>query len=520
LPAHQDNHYDSGSAPSSEQGRRHVAPGSQRDNPDVPASPGHTGQPENTAPRQETPPPKPAPLGGRPADSIRAALLIAACISVVWIAGQWLQAPPALIWAGALVSTVCCWAVGALPEPTATLLFFLAAVVFHIAPPTVVFSGFTSTAWWLMFGGAVTGVALRSTGLALRLADIIFHKRVGTYPQVITTVALSAVGLAFLMPSTTGRVLLLMPIVLALADRLGFAPGSNGRIGMVLTVAAASYMPPTSILPANIPNSVLLGAASSLYGINLSYGSYLLLHFPVLGVLKTVVLIWVICRCSRKAGRSPQAASAARDGAAGARAGDHPGAGRGGLRHRCLARHFARVDLAGGVHRLPAAGHRAGIAQGLTEQVHLVPLIYVAGFLGLGAVVESTGLGSAISAGLLHWLPMTPGHTAANVGTIGAMGAVMGMLSTLPALPAVLTPLAADLAKATGLPLESVLMLQVPVFSTVFFPYQSPPIVIAMQLGGVGLRHGTRLCLTMAAITIVALLPLDYLWWRLLGYLP
>jgi di/tricarboxylate transporter len=232
-------------------------------------------------------------------------LLIAACISVVWIAGQWLQAPPALIWAGALVlSTVCCWAVGALPEPTATLLFFLAAVVFHIAPPTVVFSGFTSTAWWLMFGGAVTGVALRNTGLALRLADIIFHKRVGTYPQVITTVALSAVGLAFLMPSTTGRVLLLMPIVLALADRLGFAPGSNGRIGMVLTVAAASYMPPTSILPANIPNSVLLGAASSLYGINLSYGSYLLLHFPVLGVLKTVVLIWVICRCSRKAGRS------------------------------------------------------------------------------------------------------------------------------------------------------------------------------------------------------------------------
>ena len=146
-----------------------------------PGHTGHTGQPENTAPRQETPPPKPAPLGGRPADSIRAALLISACISVVWIAGQWLQAPPALIWAGALVlSTVCCWAVGALPEPTATLLFFLAAVVFHIAPPTVVFSGFTSTAWWLMFGGAVTGVALRNTGLALRLADIIFHKRVGT----------------------------------------------------------------------------------------------------------------------------------------------------------------------------------------------------------------------------------------------------------------------------------------------------------------------------------------------------
>ncbi|WP_370649146.1 hypothetical protein [Cupriavidus sp. EM10] len=146
------------------------------------AEAGAEATPPQTSP---TPPaPKPAPLAGRPADSIRAALLIGACIAAVWIAGSAMNAPPALIWAGALVlSTVSCWAVGVLPEPTATLLFFLSAVVFHIAPPTVVFSGFTSTAWWLMFGGAVTGVALRSTGLALRLADIIFHKRVGTYPR-------------------------------------------------------------------------------------------------------------------------------------------------------------------------------------------------------------------------------------------------------------------------------------------------------------------------------------------------
>lgn len=156
----------------------------------------------------------------------------------------------------------------------------------------------------------------------------------------------------------------------------------------------------------------------------------------------------------------------------------------------------------------------------LTEQVQLIPLLYVAGFLGLGAVVESTGLGTAISGALLHWLPLAPGHTAGNVGALSAMGAALGLMSTLPALPAVLTPLAKDLATATGLPLETVLMLQVPVFSTVFLPYQSPPIMIAMQLGGVGLRHGTRLCLALAAITLLVLLPLDYLWWRVLGYLP
>ena len=124
------------------------------------------------------------------------------------------------------------------------------------------------------------------------------------------------------------------------------------------------------------------------------------------------------------------------------------------------------------------------------------------------------------SAALLRWLPLSPGHTAANVAALGAVGASLGLMTTLPGLPAVLTPLARQLAQATGLSLEAVLMLQVPVFSTVFFPYQSPPIVIAMQLGGVGLRDGTRMCLALAALTLLVLLPLDYFWWRLLGYLP
>ncbi|MGX6566594.1 Sodium/sulfate symporter [Cupriavidus necator] len=455
--------------------------------------------------------------------STRAAFAIGACIALVSGAGHAIGAPLALVWAAALVlSTVCCWALDALPEPTATLLFFLSAVVFQIAPPKVVFSGFASPAWWLMFGGAVTGVALRNSGLALRLADAIFQRRVRGYTQLVALVAASAVGLAFLMPSTTGRVLLLIPIVLALADRVGLAPGSNGRIGLVLTVAAASYMPPTTILPANIPNSVLLGAASSLYGINLSYGGYLLLHFPILGLLKTVLLVWLVCRLFPH--DAPLAAA--------------PAAARApmGRQERLLAVILAiavvgfATDALHGISPawialaasivclLPGVGLVSSRA--LAEQVHLVPLLYVAGFLGLGAVVESTGLGTAVSHALLNWLQLSPGNTVANVGALGAVGASMGLMTTLPSLPAVLSPLAREFASATGLPLETVLMLQVPVFSTVFFPYQSPPIVIAMQLGGVGLRHGTRLCLALAAITVVVLLPLDYLWWRLLGYLP
>jgi di/tricarboxylate transporter len=50
-------------------------------------------------------------------------------------------------------------------------------------------------------------------------------------------------------------------------------------------------------------------------------------------------------------------------------------------------------------------------------------------------------------------------------------------------------------------------------------PYQASPIVVAMGMGGVPARDGLRLCLALAAITLVFLVPLDYAWFALLGWL-
>jgi di/tricarboxylate transporter len=199
--------------------------------------------------------------------------------------------------AGVLVAfVIVSWAFGLFGEPVTSLLFFLLAVLCHVAKPATVFAGFSSPAWWLVFGGSITALAVQTTGLGRRLAALLFGRVAGAYWRCVAAVALAAVGLAFLMPSTNGRVLLLMPIVLAFAERLGLTPGRAGYTGLLLTAAAASYMPPTTILPANVPNSILLGAADQLYGVKLTYGPYLLLHFPVLGALKAAALVWLVCR--------------------------------------------------------------------------------------------------------------------------------------------------------------------------------------------------------------------------------
>ena len=102
-------------------------------------------------------------------------------------------------------------------------------------------------------------------------------------------------ALAFVMPSNMSRIALLMPIVMALADRAGFAERSPGRYALALAVGFGTYELSASILPSNVPNLIMTGAAEHVYGIQFNYLPYLWLHAPVVGVLKGIlitVLLW------------------------------------------------------------------------------------------------------------------------------------------------------------------------------------------------------------------------------------
>ncbi|PWV65921.1 SLC13 family permease [Plasticicumulans acidivorans] len=423
-----------------------------------------------------------------------------------------------------VIGAVALWATGLLPEYLTALLFFLVAALFALAPPTVIFAGFSSTAFWLVFSGLVFGAALRHTGLDQRLggalAALLARHCAGHYGRLIGGVVVAGVLLGFLVPSSLSRAVLLVPIVLAVADRFGFEPGRRGRTGMVLAAAFGCHLPTFAILPANVPNLVLSGAAETQYHYVLSYGSYLWLHFPLLGLLKAGVLIVLIVRLFPD--HCPQQL-------------DSPARGMplSAAERRLLGLLLASLALwmSDFIHHISPAWVGLGAAliclwpgsglvpKGVVSQLNYGALFFIAGILGLGAVVAHSGLGRLIADGVEHVIAFAPNQPAANFAGLTALGLAVALVTTLPGVPAVLTPLAGRLAELTGWSVEAMLMSQVLAFSTLLLPYQSAPLVVGMQLGGERLGAAVRVTLSSAAITLLLLLPLDYFWWRWLGWI-
>lgn len=416
--------------------------------------------------------------------------------------------------------TVLLWATSLLPEFITALLFFTVAMAAKIAPPDMIFGGFASSAFWLVFSGFVLGIAIRKTGLADRAARALSAKLTDSWLLMVSSVVLLSYALAFVMPSNMGRIALLMPIVAAMAKRAGIADGTRAWYGLALAVGFGTFQLSATILPANVPNLVMSGAAEGSYGIHLNYVPYLLLHTPILAWLKGAVLIALICWLFPGAPCTPREAEASAP----------------------MSRNEKRLAwmltvvltmwvteswhgigpawtglAAAVVTMLPRIGFISG--DEFASGINIRACIYVAGILGLALTVTHTGIGNAVGETLLHVMPLDTQKPFTSFLALMGITTALNFIMTANGVPALYTTLAESFAAATGFPLLSVIMIQVLGYSTPILPYQASPIVVAMALGKVPAKAGMLLCLALAAVTYLVLLPLDYAWFRVLGKL-
>ncbi len=140
----------------------------------------------------------------------------------------------------------------------------------------------------------------------------------------------------------------------------------------------------------------------------------------------------------------------------------------------------------------------------------------MAGLLGLVATVNASGVGDALGDALVALMPFSPETPAANFGWLLALGSTLGLAVTSNGVPALLTPMAKELAAATGFPSRPWCWRRCSPL------HRHPALSGAAHHRGAGTGEGAdcrcdALALASSALTFLLLAPLDYTWWRWLG---
>ena len=113
--------------------------------------------------------------------------------------GEW------ALW-GISAAAIVLFAARALPETLTAVLTFLAFLATGLVPNEVIFSGFATSGFWLLFAGLVMGTAIATTGLGRQMALRLFARTGSSYRRATLLLAGSGLALGFLVPSAIPRV--------------------------------------------------------------------------------------------------------------------------------------------------------------------------------------------------------------------------------------------------------------------------------------------------------------------------
>lgn len=445
--------------------------------------------------------------------------LIALALAVAF-AGSVIGGLPSLAQVSLLiVLIVFLWATSIVPEFFGSLVFFALVLVSGVASEAAALAGFQSKAAWLALSGIILGAAIQQHDLG----GVLFNRllrRINSYRTLVWSVATAGLLLSFVVPSSMGRVVMLAPMVLAICDRFGLERGSAGQIGVCLAVFSGTVFPAMAILPSNVPNVVMLGAMEATYGHGITYVDYFVLNFPLLGIgtflTMTTLAIYLFPASIARLQEDVQTVEWTPQ------------------QKKLTAILLATLALWGtdALHGISTAwiGLAAAVVC-MTPAIGVVspkifntlnfgPWFFVAGAIGVGGVVRESGLATALWQTISSIIPFGELATALQFGSIVVTTMVIAILATLPATPSIFTPMAAAVAETIGWSVDATILAQIPAFVLFIFPYQAPPIIIGTALLGIPVIRTMKYLAAHTAVGFVLLLPLHYLWGRLIGVFP
>lgn len=421
---------------------------------------------------------------------------------------------------GISIFAILFWTFEPIPiEYTSILMLFLLTLL-QIVPFEAAFSAFSGKAVWLIFAGMALSLGITETPLGERLSQIVIS-RAKTYRRLILSLHLVGVLMALLIPSGVVRILILMPILISLLKSLHEKPGSRVSAALILSLVCATYYSGTAVLTASVPNMIILGVLES-RGVSIYWGQWLFYLFPVIGFLRVVVcylLIRILIPIDGTPSLAPQE--------------NHKGQPMAPSEKKVLGILLLGIllwatDTFHGIHPvyigftlvllcyLPGWGPLTPI---LLKQVNFPLLIFITAAFAIGTALEQTGFSQMMAESLTGWFDLSGTSTFFKLGVITYLVAPFDFLMDTAAVGSVLTPILLDFGARLSLtPLQIA-------FSTgigtglVFIPYQAAPFVVAYGFRYVRMGQFIQIMTLISLTTLILLLPLNLLYWRLVGFI-
>lgn len=432
-------------------------------------------------------------------------------ILIYFIASNFIFDTKNLILISLLTTTIIFWATSIIPNYQTSLIFLFTCLIFSLSSKDIIFSGFSSSAFWLVFAGMLIASAIKNVNLSERFSTLFSSIKNPNYLNILIFINIFSLLFSFVMPSSLGRTVLLIPIAMIVAKNFGFKEKDKGYTGIMLAFIFSTVIPAFTILPANVPNMILSGLTYEIYGFELLYSHYLVANFFVLGFIKNLILVALLYFMYNDTPKYTFYKS----------------------EKNLLTKDekiviyttftmilFWATDFIHGISAsviaivgvLFLANPTINIIKTKdVNSINFASLLLVAAIISFGNIVATNDYIKEILTSIINLYKSTE-YEVLNQILISSFMSFTGIFITQPSIPAIFTPMAEHISSISSFSLNEVIMMEVSAFSTLFLPYQSPPIIIGLALANIKQTQAIKFLLILAVITIIFLFPLQYYW--------
>ncbi|MGR5325011.1 SLC13 family permease [Vibrio alfacsensis] len=146
---------------------------------------------------------------------------------------------------------------------------------------------------WLMVSAFIITSGMEKSGLAKRIALAIITRFGKTWKSILMSLMAANFTIAFIIPSTTARAAMLLPIVLLIAKAYNVEK-SNKNLGKLLAIQGlqANNISTSAIVTATAPQILAIGLLKEFTGSEVSWGEWFIASAPI--AVLTLIASFVI----------------------------------------------------------------------------------------------------------------------------------------------------------------------------------------------------------------------------------